>query len=388
MKGNSSMNELEVLLDRRWILKEQDKELYYKMRDSIGEIRKFATDKLGCQVIENSSMIKLEKIPAIPEVFMGIEEFSSKEEYMFLCILLMFLEDRDSGDQFILSQLTEYIVANVPGTPVDWTLYTNRRRLIKVLRYAVSQSMLHITDGSDDVFMEEQDGEVLYESTGASRYFMRNFTRDVSNYVRPEDFNESDWFAMDEDRGIARRHRVYKRLLFSVGMYKDAGAIEDFDYLRNYGRRLADDIEQTFDCRVQIHKGSAFCVTGEDCRMGATFPGNNVLSDIVLLVCTRIRENVIKQQWIMQEDETVLVSMMELEQLIREVRDVSIAGFTKAYREMPESIFMENVVTELKRWTFIREEEQGNQVVIYPTAGKLAGWYPKDFIDKEQRIDE
>ena len=125
------MKELELLLNRRWILKSEDKELYYKVRDSIGNIRKFATEKLGCQVIENSLLVKLEKIPSVPETFMGIEEFTSKEEYAFLCILLMFLEDKDAEEQFVISQLTEYVASNMPGGQVDWTLFTSRRRLVR-----------------------------------------------------------------------------------------------------------------------------------------------------------------------------------------------------------------------------------------------------------------
>ena len=39
------MKELEALLEKRWILKTEDKELYYKVRDSIGEIRRFADRK-------------------------------------------------------------------------------------------------------------------------------------------------------------------------------------------------------------------------------------------------------------------------------------------------------------------------------------------------------
>ena len=70
------------------------------------------------------------------------------------------------------------------------------------------QGIVSITDGADDAFMEDAAGEVLYENTGASRYFMRNFSKDITDYGSPKDFLESDWFAMDEDRGIARRHRV------------------------------------------------------------------------------------------------------------------------------------------------------------------------------------
>ncbi|MGN0293522.1 MAG: TIGR02678 family protein [Lachnospiraceae bacterium] len=373
------MKELEILLEKRWVLKAEDKDLYYRIRDSIGEIRRFATDKMGCQVIENSLLVKLEKIPAIPEGFMGIEDFTSKEEYAFFCVLLMFLEDKDAEEQFILSQLTEYIAANVPGQPVDWTLYTSRRRLVRVLRYAVSQGILKVTDGSDDVFMDAASGEVLYENTGASRYFMRNFSRDITEYTRPEDFGESDWFDMNEERGIARRHRVYKRLLFSPGMYRNAGAEEDFEYLKYYGRRLSDDLEQNFDCRVHIHKGSAFLLVGEDCRMGAEFPGNNAVSDILLLCCGKIREKVERGQWKTGNDDTIRVEKLEFERMLREVKEESGNGFTKNYREMPEGEFVREITENLERWTFIRCEDREHMITIYPSAGKLAGHYPDDY---------
>ena len=378
------MKELEMLFDRRWILKSEDRELYYKIRDSIGEIRKFATEKLGCQVIENALLVKMEKIPALPEVFMGIDTFTSKEEYAFLCILLMFLEDRDAQEQFILSQLTEYIAANMPGEGVNWTLYINRRRLVKVLRYAADQGIIRVTDGSDDAFMDQESGEVLYENTGASRYFMRNFSRDIMEYTRPEDFQESDWFAMDEDRGIARRHRVYKRLLFSVGMYRGEGVDEDFEYLKYYGRRLADDLGQTFHCQLHIYRGGAFFMQEEDCRIGETFPGNTGMSDILLLCCRKIRGKIEHGEWKPGKDDTVMVETVEFERMIRQVKTKYGFGFTKGYREMPEGEFIREVEDEMERWMLIRKNVQEQTVVICPAAGKLAGRYPDDFMDRQR----
>lgn len=371
------MKELEVLLNRRWVLKAEEKELYYRIRDEIGEIRKFASDKMGCQITENATLVKLEKIPVVPESFMGILDFTSKEEYAFLCILLMFLED--AQEQFILSQLTEYISANMPGGAVDWTLYTNRRRLIKVLRYAVGQKILRITDGSDELFMDQASGEVLYENTGASPYFMRNFAQDIMAYKDPEDFQESDWFEMDEDRGIARRHRVYKRLLFSTGMYKSEGSEEDFAYLKNYGRRLSEDLENTFDCQVHIHKGSAFVMAGEDCRMGAVFPGNNVVSDIVLLTLGEIRMQIEQGIWQTGSDEICMVNQVDFEELIRNVRRKYGSGFSKNYREMPEGEFIKTIVEMMELWMFVKTDEKEHQVKIYPAAGKMQGCYPKDY---------
>ena len=378
------MNELELLLNRRWVLKADDKELYYKVRDSIGNIRKFATEKLGCQVIENSLLVKMEKIPAKPEIYMGIEEFTSKEEYAFLCILLMFLEDKEPEEQFVISQLTEYIASHMPGQSVDWTLFVSRRRLVKVLRFAVSQGLLKVTDGSDDLFMDEQAGEVLYENTGASRYFMRSFSKDIMDYRKPSDFEESDWFGLNEDRGIARRHRVYKKLLFSVGMYREAGTEEDFEYLKYYGRRLIDDLEQCFDCQVHVHKGSAFFMMGEDCHMGTAFPGNNALSDILLLCCGKIREKISLGVWKVQKDEMIFTDAVEFEQMLKNVKREFGNGFTKSYREMPEGEFVKEILETMERWTFVKRIESTHEIVIYPSAGKMTGSYPEDYTGGSQ----
>lgn len=373
------MKELEMLLKQRWILKSEQKEQYYRIRDGIGEVRKFVSDKLGCQIIENSLLVKMEKVPVRPEEFMGIQEFSSKEEYAFLCILLMFLEDKDAQEQFILSQLTEYIAANTPGEVVDWTMYTHRRRLIKVLRYAVTEGILRITDGSEEAFMDDMAGEVLYENTGASRYFMRNFTHDIMTYTKPEDFGESDWFEMDEDRGFARRHRVYRQLLFEPAMYRANCSEEDFEYLKYYGGRLREDLEKNFDCQVHIHKGSAFFLNGEECRMGETFPGNNVLSDILLLCLAEIQQHIQKEIWKPQTNETYILSEVEFEKLLSEVRQKYRNGFTKNYREMPQGEFVKIVEEMMERWMFIQKRPLEHQVLILPACGKLKGSYPQNF---------
>ena len=380
--------ELELLLNRRWILKSTDKELYYRVRDHIGEIIKFSSEKLGCHIVENHIMVKMEKIPAIPEAFMGIQEFSSKQEYAFLCVLLMFLEDKDAQEQFILSQLTEYIASNMPSGAVDWTLYTNRRYLIKVLRYAVKQGMIAVTDGSDDNFMDDADGEILYENTGASRYFMRNFSNDIMGFTRPEEFSRSEWFEIDEDRGIARRQRVYKRLIFAPGMYRSDGSPEDFEYLKNQGNNLRENLERLFDCRVHIHRGSAFLISGDGCRMGEVFPGNNVVSDILLMCCAAIRQRIEDNVWNISADEICLTDIVEFDNMLREVRDKYKSGFTKNYRTMPEGEFVKLIKDEMERWMFIRVNDKTHQVMIYPAAGKIQGAYPDDYVPAKDETGE
>lgn len=381
------MKELEILMARRWVLKAEDRQLYYRVREALPVIRSFATEKLGCQVIENASLIKLEKIPVLAEPAMGIREFSTKEEYAFLCLLLMFLEDRDIGEPFILSQFTEYVVANLPGGGVDWTHYRSRQQLVRVLRFATAQGMLRVRDGNEDNFVQSEVGEVLYENTGVSRYFMRHFPRDIMNYSRPEDFAQSDWVAMDEERGIARRHRVYRRLLFSMGILQSEGMTEDVDYLKNYGRRLKDELEKIFDGELHIHRGNAFFMQGESCHIGETLPNDTGLSDVLLLVCAEIREQVRQEIWLPEKDDRIQVTLVEFEQLLRKIRREQGAGFMKSLRDLTDGEFVRRVETKMTLWRLLAIDEAQQLVMILPMAGKIIGRYPQDYqggIDDEQ----
>ena len=92
------MNILEILLNRRWILKARDRELYYQVKEALasGEEKRFLREKMGYQVIVNPYLIKVEKMPAKPENWMGIMEFKDPVEYVFFCIVLMFLEEKEA----------------------------------------------------------------------------------------------------------------------------------------------------------------------------------------------------------------------------------------------------------------------------------------------------
>ena len=185
---------------------------------------------------------------------------------------------------------------------------------------------------------------------------------------------------MDEDRGFARRHRVYKRLIFAPGMYKADGSSEDFEYLKYYGRRLSEELEQIFDCHVHIHKGSAYLLSGDDCRMGTVFPGNNSISDILLLCFREIRKKIESGQWKNGLDETCLIDGIEFENMIKEMKQEYGSGFSKNYREMPEGEFVKSVLDEMELWMFIRKEELAHHIKICPLTGKIQGSYPEDYM--------
>lgn len=373
------MNAIEILLSQRWIVKGQDKDLYYKIKDQVGASKKFFTEKLGYQLIVNPYLIKLEKMPAKPEPCMGISEFSDPIEYVFLCMILMFLEDKEAEEQFVLSELTEYIQAKYEEESIDWTLFQYRRRLIKVMKFCIRLYMLKVNDGTEENFITDYEGEVLYENTGISRYFMRNFTQNILNYTSAADFETSDWIDVNEDRGIIRRQRVYRKLLMSIGVNKESEEDEDFAYIKNYRNMVAGEFAELFDCELQVHKTSAYLVLGEDCNLGKSFPAQNTMSDIILLCNLVIHGKIQTGEISLLKDETAVISYSFFRSIIDECKTLYGNGLIKTYREKTSMEFFKSVREYMESYGFIRLERE-EKVILYPILGKVIGKYPKDFV--------
>lgn len=371
------MNALELLLGRRWILKSREKELYYEAKDELGKVKDFLVEKLGYQVIVNPYLIKVEKIPAQPENWMGIREFKEKQDYIFLCYILMFLEDKEPQEQFVLSELTEYVQSQCKELSVDWTVYQHRRSLIRVMKFCEQCGILAVDDGSEESFARDYTSEVLYENTGVSRYFMKNFTRDISGYSRPEDFQREEWIDVNEDRGIVRRQRVYRRLMMSMGFVRSQETEEDYAYVRNYRNVVANELSKYIDCEIHVHKSGAFLILGEDCRLGRCFPEERSISDIALLCCGLLRKEIEAGHFELPADEQVIVPREQFEQMIERCKNLYGSGFIKSYRELTTSEFVTEVMEYMEEMELIAAGENGVHLNI--VIGKIIGEYPADF---------
>lgn len=377
------MNTLEILLSKRWILKSREKELYYQVKDQLGKYRDFLNDKLGCHIVVTPNLIKLEKVPAQPENWMGITEFKEKTEYIFLCLVLMFLEDKEAEEQFVLSDLTEYVQSQWKEYEIDWTVYRNRRYFVKVLKFCVNCGILK---GNEENFSKDNEAEVLYENTGVSRYFMRDFAMDISGFTSPSDFVNKEWIGMDEDRGIIRRQRVYRKLLMTMGVYKTEDTEEDFLYIKNYRNIIQGELSGLADCQLHVHKNSAFLVLGEECHMGRYFPEGNTLSDITLLCGGIIREMLENGEITCPVDEKIVMPVQKFIKILENCKEKYQEGFPKKYREMTTNEF----VTTVKQYMEEMELAGTNSTDIYiqPALGKMKGVYPDNFKLQKGAKDE
>ena len=95
------MNEVRTLFENFWICKDRDKETYYKVKRDIPNFQRFVREQLGWKLVHTENLLKLEKRPAHAEPFMGIQEFTDIRDYCILCVVLMYLEDKEEQEQFL-----------------------------------------------------------------------------------------------------------------------------------------------------------------------------------------------------------------------------------------------------------------------------------------------
>lgn len=365
------MDNVEALLENRWILKDQDREQYYKIKDHVKELRSFFQDKLGYNLIVHQQFIRLDKIPGKPEPWMGIQSFSTKQEYQMLCYVLVFLEDKEIEEQFILSHLTEFIQLQLGVNEDFWLKFTHRKMFVNVLKYCLQENLIIQDDGNSDYFIQNQNVEALFENTGLSRYFMRSFTTDVFDFETPMDVMLINLFDNQQDRGIMRRQRIYRRLLLSCGIYLEDETNDDFSYIRHYRRRIESDFQQLFPCELQVYRSSAFLILDEDIKVGDFFPKGNALDELVVICCSQIRKGIKNRDYKVNQYEIYQESIETIKKRLQIVILKQMDYLPSTYRQKKKEQLVELVYQRLLEIGFMEEFE--NNVLFYPVVAKMTG---------------
>ncbi|MBM6666567.1 TIGR02678 family protein [Lacrimispora saccharolytica] len=378
------MDEIRTLLEEFWVSRDGDREKYYRVKREVPKFQKFVREQLGWKLIHTENLIKLEKIPAHAESFMGIQEFTEIQDYGILCAVLMFLEDREEQERFLLSELIDYVETALKGSlQIDWTSFTQRKSLVRVLQYLEKLQILRVHEGNSEAFGQETGREVLYENTGYSRYFAVSFGRDISGFESWKDFEKVEFEEISEDRGTRRINRVYRQLAACPALYWENSDDPDAYYLKNQRQWIGKYLGEYLGGRLDIHRNSAFWMLEDSEVFGAVHPREAMLPEAVLLICARLQEMVRKGKLEQDEDGCLRMPRETFVRLVLELREEWKSAWSKEYREMDEKKLQERILQYMKDWMLLREE--GDQAVLLPGAGKLKGYYPKDYTGGEKQ---
>lgn len=372
------MHEFRLLLDRFWITKAEDKELYYTLKRAQPEYTRFVNEQLGWNLIVNEAVIKLEKVPPKAMPWMGIQEFNDKMDYCLLCALLLYLSDLDDEEQFLLSSLTEAVETFTKDIlPVDWTRFAHRKSLVRVLRYAQKIGLILVYDGSSESFSSNQEQEVLYENTGLSRHFPVHFGRDILHCNSVSDFESFSWEGEDADRGQKRIQRCYQQLTLMPAMYWSDQNRADYEYIKNQRQWISKHLDDAIGGELHIHKNGAFFAATEDSRFGLLHPRDMALSDAVLMLCTQLRQKINQGIYARENDDTVWLSPYEFQNEILQCKAKWDSAWGKGLREEPDDRLIEQITRYMYDWMLLKPVDSA--VMLYPSIGKFTGYYPADY---------
>jgi uncharacterized protein (TIGR02678 family) len=369
---------LTVLFERFWIIREHDPELVQLIRERENAIKRYVQDKFGYRLIVHRYFAKLEKIPAEPEAWMGIESFQEPLDYVLFCCLMAYLEGKDVEEKFLLSDVCEEIKTMYPGeVPLDWTNYQQRRALIRVLKTAEQLGVVKRVDGEIEGFAQREDHEALYEVSVLSRYFMRSYPKDLLQYTTIEQLLEEEWKTSPDDY---RRHRIYRQLFLSPAIYRRQKDDPDFYYLRNFRHRLREDIEAHSDFRYELYKNAALLTLPEREAVYTLFPDQKGTSDIILHLSAIIRNHL--SGYPPDEYGNIRMTRADFQQLLTCCKEQYGEGWGKTYRDMTPAQLASVLLEEMKQWKMADIEQETEMIILYPLLGRIVGHYPSDFVKK------
>lgn len=362
---------IEILLQNRWVYIEADKQLYYNVKDSLKDIKDFIEIKLGYNVIVTPDIIKVEKIPAKAEKYMGINDFNNKLEYALLCEVLMFLEDKDREEQFILSQLTEYIEINwvKEYEQIDWTLYNHRRYLIKVLKFCNENNLIKVTDGDENLFTHSQTAEVLYENTGLSKYLLNRLSGDIFKYTGYKDFEIQKEIDFEQSINNKRKNNAYRNIIMSPVVYSDS---EEFEFIVNNKEIFENDLDKYLNSKLFIYKNCALLVYSDNKSYKDAFPNIKNISDIILQLANEIRNLPHLKP---DKTDCINLSYAEFSSIIEECRDKYMSGWSKTYKDLKLKKLQEEIENEMEYFNMIKIDKNFMEVKILPLACIMVGNY-------------
>jgi uncharacterized protein (TIGR02678 family) len=368
------------LLENFWIIRAAEPDLYKQIKDREKMLRKFFEEKFGFQLVLHRFFVRLVKLPGEAEPWMGIEDFASPLDYVLLCCLLAFLEEKGAEEQFLLSDITEALqILHPEPARVDWTQYDMRKSLVRVLQFARKMVIIQALDGEESSFSQFMDTEVLYESTPQARYFLRVFHRDLGNYQNPEDLLGNEWLGDDENRGHLRRHRIYRKLFLSPCVYPMDENDPDFLYMKNYRNTIQNDIEETLPATLELYQDVALLVFYEKRQLYTLFPDQRGIADMVLqlarIVRGQIAEEILRPDYLGK----IQLTQVELQNLVNQCSENFRQGWTKKHRELSLRALTEELIEILQDWKMLQPSQEPGLFDLMPLLARSIGAYPDDF---------
>lgn len=325
------------LLDRVAVFAQRDTIAYQRIRARLDEIRAWFAERTGWPVIYTRDLIRLIKTPALLSSGHGFRWAQSPFDYALFTWTLWFAE-ANGDDQFLLSQLIEEIEVRAneldgPGA-IDWDVHLHRLALNRALRGLEEMGALQRVHGDTDTWAQSGSGDSLYEFTPLVRYLSLELpgtligsamnggqvaaasitgpmddglglghsggesaappAPDSSAAIEAQVAPDGKGEGPSPQSTVAPLHRLYRTLLLSPALYRTADP-EAFALLsKERIERIGADLQNRigWDLEVTDTYAALLRPNGSEASDQALFPFRGALSQVILLLCGHLREQV------------------------------------------------------------------------------------------------
>lgn len=381
---NSIEKEMQALLYNFWIVKDEDSQMYYKIKYNQNKLKDFITKNLGSNLIIHDRFIKLEKIPNVVNSNNGIPLFSSTLEYVILTILLLYLEDKTRGERFILSNLIDYIkntsitleLNHIP----DWNKVNDRRCLSNVIKFLNSINVLKTVDEDNISFTEDINAEALYETTGLSNYVMRMFDNEISSLNTCEDFLKNEFSSQNENKGDVRRFKVFRNILYTPVVSTYDLSDSEIDYIKKNRLYIKNEIDKV-NMDTEITHNMVILYDNNYNNLKYNFPNNQKICEIVLMLNNEILNDIKSGLLQIETSEIVKTKTNYLKQKIRELRDTKGVYIGKTRLDYSSYKLYAEIIECMEKYNLISIND--DDVIIYPSISRFIG-KTMDIIDENK----
>ena len=369
---------MNALLNRPWVVKEIDPQLYYWIKEQYQTLREWFSHYTGYNLIINGKLAKLEKVPEVAYPWMGFQEFREPLDYSLFTFCLWFLEAKTEQEQFLLTDLVKEVRDSMVemGMDIDWKNYFHRLSMARALKKLKNLQVIQVVDGTEAEWAV--DGEkynVLYECTSYSRYVLRNFSRELAAYTDMTQMNEvmSHEDSLEE-QNRKRRHRLYRRYLLEP-VVLDEQWKEDLFYFHGQKNNVITQIKLMFGWEgSKYHEGILFFepTLGTEAEV---FPTLASISDLVLLVLGQIRQGMdTKAIEEASHSYDVRITRPQLERILIQLREKYGEYWTNDQRNMKSSELAEQIFSHMIEWGF-GEWEDSTLFALWAVSGRWVAQY-------------
>lgn len=363
---------IRALLNRPWVLKEDDSETFQQIKDHYEALRDWFNDYLGFSLLVTRQFAKVEKFPQTYQSWMGIESFKQPRDYAMFTYCLWYLEGRGDGEQFLLSQLVEEIRDHLASYDVfiDWTLYDHRLSMARALKKCRDLRVLLSVDGEESDWARDEGANVLYECSPMARYVLRRFPKELMHYEQIDDFHRE----LDErEDKVKRRQRVYRRLVQEPVVYDSDWHDDELQYVLTQRRSIMEQMQAQLGLEgARYREALVFFDPGLSAEHDL-FPTLSSVSDLVILLATELRQRLVNDEYVQKEDGRIVISVTDLESLLLAMRAKYKAYWSKEHREASATELVNQVMSHLQEWHLGKRNQQ--EIILYPALSRWIGGY-------------